>query len=1044
MLDNNQRFIITDYGRKPAFASFLPGIGGKCGIPIWCFYVNRGQCITSFGVENKDHAIMEFSPAHQAYQNTKRAGFRTFIKKNGNYIEPFHDETLPKTMSIGMNELEIRETDHGNGIETIVQYFTLPNERVGALIRKVTIRNIQKEDFSLELLDGMPAVIPYGVNHNSIKNMAQTSKAWMKTEDVEKKCPYFHVSVSMEDTAAITEVIDGNFSFSFLENGEMLPAIVDAELIFEYDTSLERAVGFAERGLEELLLMKQNTQNNIPCCFYGKKINIKAGAAVTLYEVYGKVENKEILAEFTAKCKNLAYFENKAKEANQLIQEIAASIHTETSSEIFDSYCKQTYLDNVLRGGYPVKLGNNKVFYLYSRKHGDIERDYNYFTMLPEYYSQGNANYRDVNQNRRSDVRFTPYVGDKNIKTFFNLIQIDGYNPLVVDRVTYQVKKEDGIELSLYLREEDREELISFLSQEFTPGGLMMRLQNYRCLHGMSSEQLFELIMERSEEILNAVFSEGYWTDHWTYNLDLIESYLSVYPDKEEELLFDDESYTYYEARVKIYPREHRYVKTKHGIRQYQFLDTEIKKKVTHRTLRSQYGQGEEVSSNLFEKLLLIIALKYATLDPYGMGVEMEGGKPGWYDALNGLPGIFGSSMAESYELSRLLSFSIHMLKVHKRDLAVFIELAKLISELDRITESQKRYLSKQQEVLEFWNAINEEKESYRDRTLFGVNGEKVLLENAYLIRVLEQWAEVVGLGIEKAMVYSSTGICPTYFAYELIDYEEEGSKIYPKKFQVNPMPEFLEGPVRYMKLLQAADSKKKLYRLIKSSDLYDKKLYMYKVNASLEKASFEIGRAKAFTPGWLENESIWLHMEYKYLLELLKAELYMEFFEDFERAGIPFLNAEDYGRSTLENVSFIASSANPNEKIHGMGFVARLSGSTAEFLNIWQIMMFGKRPFRWEDGKLRLIFEPALPQYLIGKKQIITARFLGSITVTYHIKEKRALVPGNYTITSLILQYSDHRSITVSGNVIGDSLARDIREGRVASVTVYVDNTTS
>ena len=53
----------------------------------------------------------------------------------------------------------------------------------------------------------------------------------------------------------------------------------------------------------------------------------------------------------------------------------------------------------------------------------------------------------------------------------------------------------------------------------------------------------------------------------------------------------------------------------------------------------------------------------------------------------------------------------------------------------------------------------------------------------------------------------------------------------------------------------------------------------MYKVNASLASQSHEIGRARAFTPGWLENESIWLHMEYKYLLEVLKAGLYEEFF---------------------------------------------------------------------------------------------------------------------------------------------------------------------
>ena len=68
------------------------------------------------------------------------------------------------------------------------------------------------------------------------------------------------------------------------------------------------------------------------------------------------------------------------------------------------------------------------------------------------------------------------------------------------------------------------------------------------------------------------------------------------------------------------------------------------------------------------------------------------------------------------------------------------------------------------------------------------------------------------------------------------------------------------------------------IYRAVRDSKLYDRTLKMYKVNASLSEASFELGRACAFTPGWLENESVWLHMEYKYLLELLKAGLYEEF----------------------------------------------------------------------------------------------------------------------------------------------------------------------
>ena len=59
----------------------------------------------------------------------------------------------------------------------------------------------------------------------------------------------------------------------------------------------------------------------------------------------------------------------------------------------------------------------------------------------------------------------------------------------------------------------------------------------------------------------------------------------------------------------------------------------------------------------------------------------------------------------------------------------------------------------------------------------------------------------------------------------------------------------------------------------------------MYKVNADLSKESDEIGRTRIFPAGWLENESVWLHMEYKYFLELLRCGLAKEFFTEIHGA---------------------------------------------------------------------------------------------------------------------------------------------------------------
>ena len=141
-----ENFVIDSYGKKTTFASFLPGIAGIKGIPIWCYYVNRGQGVVSFGVDNKDHAIMEFYPAHTAYQNVKRTGFRTFIKSGGKFAESFADEDNAHKMLVGANTLSIEEDNNDTGLRTKVTYFVLPEEKIGGLVRKVCIENISDED----------------------------------------------------------------------------------------------------------------------------------------------------------------------------------------------------------------------------------------------------------------------------------------------------------------------------------------------------------------------------------------------------------------------------------------------------------------------------------------------------------------------------------------------------------------------------------------------------------------------------------------------------------------------------------------------------------------------------------------------------------------------------------------------------------------------------------------------------------------------------------------------------------------------------------
>lgn len=1019
-MNTNTSYHISEYGKKPTFASFLPGISGIRGIPIWCYYVNRGQGVVSFGVENKDKAIMQFYPAHNAYQNVKVTGFRTFIKKDGAYAECFANENVKHSMDIYKNSLELTEENTELGIKTEVSYFTLPEERLGALIRSVKFTNISDKEAKLEVLDGMPSVLPYGVRLDHCLVIMQTAKAWMQVERTTEDVAYYRVRASIDDSASVEAIEGGNFSYAVLNDGTVLRTIADPEAVFAYDTSLVRPVNFEENGLDAVLTHEEVTQNIVPSSFYGFARNLAPQESIVIYEMIGQAANQQLLSEFLSKKLDVAYFENKKARAHELTDEIGSFMATKTANPVFDEYCQYTFLDNVLRGGLPIKLGDNKVFYVYSRKHGDLERDYNYYAMLPEFYSQGNGNFRDVNQNRRSDDFFAPFVGDFNIKTFYSLLQPDGGNPLGVEKITYRLI-EDG------------------KPYDFTPGSLYQRLLTDASLNEAEREAKFFEMIEKAEPLTNGDFKEGYWTDHWTYNLDLVESFLQIFPDKEEELLFDD-SYTWFRPQAGVNPRKKRFVKTDKGIRQYHAVEEGLEAKEGCENallLCDNKGSGRVIRATLMEKLVMLSLTKFAALDAYGMGIDMEGGKPGWYDALNGLPGLIGSSVNELCELARNLDFTIKVLRKYGKDVSLLEEMAEFYKAVKEIAAAQKEELLAEGESMIFWNKVCEAKESYRAKVYDGVSGMRVTVTAEDLADTLTEWLEIVNAGLAKGVKLAGD-VCPAYFYYEATDYTEDEEGVMPTHFKQHMLPLFLEGAVRYMKLPIGEENRKSLYEHVKASDLYDKKLSMYKVNASLKDTTFEAGRCCSFTPGWLENESIWLHMEYKYLLELIKGGLYKEFFEDFKKAAVPFLDPDVYGRSIYENSSFIASSANPDKRIHGRGFVARLSGSTAEFLQMWTLMMFGKNPFVMTENGLTVQFAPALPEYLIPEDGMVEAKFIGKTLVTYKFQEKKDYIPGQYEITNISIKWNNGDVTDAEGCICGKD-AEAIRNGDAVEIAVII-----
>lgn len=960
-MDGRFTAIIRDYNKKPAFSDFLPGIAGLYGVPAWCFFVNRGQGVASFGTSDKDHAIMEFAPAHTSYQLAETRGFRSFAKLGDEVFELFSADSQHMDMGLGLNNLTISCLTRG--LEAEVCYYVLPDAPVGALARGLKVTNRLDRAVDLQVLDGMPALVPYGVSDWVLKNMVQTGRAWMETQRLESGVPRYRVRVSMEDSARVTSVSGCAFAFSVDGEGERLPAVADPETVFGCDTALRRPLGFLDKSPAELAGSVQAVQNTFPCFFTGISEQLGPGESARIFTLIGHAESDGALDSFLSSGFSAAWFDEKLARAEELSRELTDRAYTKTASPAFDAYCRQSYLDNCLRGGWPVKLGA-QVLHPFTRKHGDLERDYNYFYLAPEPFSQGNGNFRDVNQNRRCDVSFSPFVEKDNVEAFCSLMQLDGYNPLQINPETLIVG-----------------------GREYSPGEL------WKTLSGSDRVERFAELVSGAEKRVNAVFGEGYWSDHWTYTLDLIEDFLRIWPERRRELLCG--TYVgWLGCAAKVLPRARRCVETENGLRQYRFLE-ERETEVWERG-----ADGLPLRSTVLEKLTALCALKFAALDPYAVGVEMEGGKPGWYDALNGLPGLFGSSVAESCELVRLLRFVSESLELAGGELSMPECQARLIGRLWRTVSENRDDLGLPGPQYGFWRSASAALETYREECYSGTAMTPARLDARELSEAFSGWAGLLARRLELSR--RPDGLMPTYFRYEAVDWRRTGAGIEPLSFRQNDLPLFLEGPVHDLKLQSGLASRLGLHEKVKSSALYDAKLGMYRVNEALDRSQLELGRAAAFTPGWLENGSIWLHMEYKYLLELLKGGLYEEFFEEFRRCGVPFLNEAVYGRSTTENVSFIVSSLNPDERLHGRGFVARLSGSTAEFLQMWQLMFFGPQPFALRDGKLELDLRPAIPEHLIDETLTLEATLAGTCRVRLHFAEKRDYFPGSYTVTRL------------------------------------------
>ncbi|HAS73586.1 MAG TPA: cellobiose phosphorylase, partial [Clostridiales bacterium UBA8960] len=553
----DSRFIINDYDEQKPFASFLPGVAGLDGIPMWVYYTNRGQGIACFGTENKDGAILDFVPANVAYRRTELQGFRTFIRIDGITSEIFSSvstDDYNRRMVILPNGVGFEETNLTLGIKVSVNYFTTTHKPYAGLVRKVVLTNLDGEPKQIELLDGLMTVWPYKNDNFAIKNMSNLAVAWFEVFNHENNIPFYRNRSTTSDSAAVGSVEAGHFYAAYEgSSAKALPILYDPDVIFGNHTGLIKPRNFEKHPLSKLLEMDSVSANKLPCAFAAYEGVL--GSELILTSIAGKMSHLDQLNAIS-KAFCTEYFLKIEQAANTLGEALTQDVKSKTAYPIFDAYVRQTYLDNLLRGGYPILFeGKDKpiVYHVYSRIHGDMEREYNDFYVEPAFYSHGNGNFRDVNQNRRNDVYFVKEAGQFNIKQFMDLLQMDGQNPLVIKGSTFTISDEDRDWVLTHVQDQ-KEIIASVLDKNFTPGALMRHIIEQRISLTVSSEDFVKLVLSRSEQHNDAAYGHGFWVDHWTYNMDLVDNYLNVFPDQLESLIFEG-AYKYFQSPDVVLPR---------------------------------------------------------------------------------------------------------------------------------------------------------------------------------------------------------------------------------------------------------------------------------------------------------------------------------------------------------------------------------------------------------------------------------------------------------------------------------------------------------
>jgi hypothetical protein len=372
----------------------------------------------------------------------------------------------------------------------------------------------------------------------------------------------------------------------------------------------------------------------------------------------------------------------------------------------------------------------------FSRRHGDPSRPWNLFNIKlknddgsPSLYYQGN--WRDIFQNWEALSYSFPSFLPGIIAKFVNATTIDGYNPYKITR--------DGFDWEL---------------------------------------------MDPSNPWSNI----GYWGDHQIIYLEkLIELSARFFPGQIEKWL-NQPIFTYANVPYRHKPYSDLMKSPRDTIQfdEKSHLESERKVKEIGSDGKLIFNGSESLKVNFTEKLLVPLLSKLSNFIP-GAGIWMNTQRPEWNDANNALVGS-GASMVTLYYMRRYISFLINLFQQEKEAqwelseevktffTSIFDALDKNISLLDHpLSDTDRKLLT---------DLLGEAGSYFRGKVYSCVTGATAKVDNTRLLKFFETVQKYIDRSIHDNR--RPDGL---YHAYNLIIPGENG-------IAIRYLYEMLEGQV--------------------------------------------------------------------------------------------------------------------------------------------------------------------------------------------------------------------------------------------------------